>query len=473
MVTSIFLFGCSANTFEISNKNISEFGETGLSFFVDKNVSYKDELLNAVNEAIEQLNNAGGGISELVNYHNDILDGKTPTLSFELPNLEDNTDGTIVVYSSVDGPPFDYLGENNEVMGMEIDVLKFAAEILNKKIVTRICTFGALVQNIVQESDEWRISGVGVAVTEERLKKVSFTDPYWVMKLNIISKESEGFDSIHNLNGKNIGVYTGESGANYINECKTNGTLSSDTIVTEYTTPQSAFQAFLSEKVDAVVCLDYVADGLIKNNISNAEINGFYKVFIQDGRWKLYLQGLGNSLLVASFGFVISLTVGILLAVCLFYIEKTKKLKPLGYAIEGVVNIIRAVPLLLQLLIGYFVVLTFINQAVIVAIIVFGINSSAYMCEIIRGGLKSVDVNQYDAAVSLGSKPLKSIFDIILPQGLKICLPSICNELITNLKLTSLVGWISIIDLTQAATIISTNTFEYFLPLMIVAVVYV
>ena len=95
------------------------------------------------------------------------------------------------------------------------------------------------------------------------------------------------------------------------------------------------------------------------------------------------------------------------------------------------------------------------------------------MCEIVCGGLKSVDTNQYDAAISLGAKPMRSIFDIVLPQGLKICLPSISNELITDLKLTSLVGWISIIDLMQAATIISTNTFEYFLPLTIVAVVYV
>lgn len=415
-----------------------------------------------------------GGISELVKFHNDVIDGKTPEpLSFDLPNLDDNTGGEIVVYSSVDGPPFDYLGENNEVMGMEIDVLKFAAEILNKKIVTRICTFGAIVQNLVQQSNEWRISGVGMAVTEERLQKVSFSNSYWVMKLNIISNKNENYNSINQLNGKNIGVYTGESGANYIKECKTNGSLSSDTEVTEFPTPQSAFQAFLANKVDVVVCLDYVADGLIKNNQASSESNAFYKVFIQDARWKLYLQGLGNSLLVASFGFIISLSVGILFAVLLFYIEKTNRLKTIGTIINIIVTIIRAMPLLLQLLIGYFVVFTFIDQAVIVAIIVFGLNSSAYMCEIVGGGLKSVDVNQYDAAISLGSKPLRSIFDIILPQGIKICLPSICNELITNLKLTSLVGWISIIDLTQAATIISINTFEYFLPLMIVAVIYI
>ncbi len=148
---------------------------------------------------------------------------------------------------------------------MEIDVLKFAAEILNKKIVTRICTFGAIVQNLAQQSNEWRISGVGMAVTEERLQKVSFSDSYWVMKLNIISDGNDGLNSVNQLNGKNIGVYTGESGANYINECKKNGILSLETVITEYPTPQSAFQGFLSDKVDVVVCLDYVAGGLINS----------------------------------------------------------------------------------------------------------------------------------------------------------------------------------------------------------------
>lgn len=199
----------------------------------------------------------------------------------------------------------------------------------------------------------------------------------------------------------------------------------------------------------------------------------FYKVFIQNDRWKLYLEGLGNSLCVAVFGMIISFVLGVLIAMVLYYSEKTGKLKILSKIINVIVNLIRAIPLLLQLLIGYFAILTFIDSAVIVAIIVFGINSSAYMCEVIRGGLLSVDDTQFEAAVSLGMTPWQSVRKVILPQGLKNCLLSIGNEIITILKMTSLVGWISIIDLTQAANIISVNTFEYFLPLAIVACIYI
>ena len=199
----------------------------------------------------------------------------------------------------------------------------------------------------------------------------------------------------------------------------------------------------------------------------------FEKVFIFNDRWKLYLEGLGNSLLVALFGFMISLSLGILIAMILCYCNKTKKLKWLAKLLMFIINIIRAVPLLLQLLLGYFAILFFIDSALIIAIIVFGINSSAYMAEIIRGGFNSIDNTQYESALSIGLTPMQAIGKILLPQALKNSLLSIGNELITVLKMTSLVGYISIIDLTQAANIISTNTFDYFLPLAIVAVIYI
>ena len=187
-------------------------------------------------------------------------------------------------------------------------------------------------------------------------------------------------------------------------------------------------------------------------------MSSFYEVFIMNDRWKLYLQGLGNSLLIAFFSFIISFIVGALLSSFLYYCSKNKKFKILSMALNFVINIVRAVPLLLWLLLGYFVIFVFINQSLVVAIIIFGFNSVAYMCEIMRGGIDSVGNGQYDACMSIGLSPVKSFTKIILPQAIKNSLPSICNELITVLKMTSLVGWISIIDLTQAANIISTNT---------------
>lgn len=199
----------------------------------------------------------------------------------------------------------------------------------------------------------------------------------------------------------------------------------------------------------------------------------FYEVFVMNDRWKLYLQGLGNSLLIAFVGFIISFLVGAIISSFLYYCEKNKKYKVLAALLNFVINIVRAVPLLLWLLLGYFCIFVFIEHALIVAIIIFGFNSAAYMCEIMRGGINSVGNGQYDACMSIGLSPVKTFTKIILPQAIKNSLPSICNELITVLKMTSLVGWISIIDLTQAANIISTNTFNYFLPLIIVAIIYI
>jgi len=199
----------------------------------------------------------------------------------------------------------------------------------------------------------------------------------------------------------------------------------------------------------------------------------FKKVFIENDRWKLYLEGLGNSLQVAFFGFLLAFVLGVFLALTLYYAQRKKKLKWLAFIIRQYINLIRAIPLLLLLLLGYFSILVFIESAILIAILVFGIHSSAYIAEIIRGGIESVDKGQVDAAKSLGFSYNQTMLKIVLPQGLKNCLPSIGNELITLLKMTSIVGWISIIDLTQAANIISTNTFEFFMPLVIIAIVYV
>lgn len=264
-IAAVALFSMSACTYrgEISNNNIEEFTESGLSFFLDKDASYKDAVLNATNEVIEELGH--DKIAELIAHHNKLIKGEDSTLSFDLPNLNDNTNGILVVFSSVDGPPFDYLGEGNKVIGMEIDIFKFVAEKLNKKIETRICVFGAIIQNVTADSTEWRVSGVGVRVTPEREEVVAFSNSYWTMKLNIISKEKDNFSSVVQLNDKKIGVYTGESGAVFMQEKKDDNTLSSKTKIIEYATPQSAFQAFLSGKVDTIVVLDYVADGLVNN----------------------------------------------------------------------------------------------------------------------------------------------------------------------------------------------------------------
>ena len=202
-------------------------------------------------------------------------------------------------------------------------------------------------------------------------------------------------------------------------------------------------------------------------------LEDFHIVFIENDRWKLYLEGLGNSLLIALFGAIIGFVVGGLLALVLYWCKGKDAFAGLAFIIRQYINLFRAIPLVVLLLLGYFVVFAFVANAVTVAIIVFGVLFSAFFAEIIRGGIESVDTGQIDAARSLGFSYWQTMFKIILPQGLKNCLPSIGNEIIMVLKSTSLVGWIAIIDMTQAANIISSNTFIFFMPLILVAIVYV
>jgi len=199
----------------------------------------------------------------------------------------------------------------------------------------------------------------------------------------------------------------------------------------------------------------------------------FHAVFIENGRWKLYLEGLGNTLLITIFGSLLAFVLGMILALVLYRCKNSAALAGIAFIIRQYINIMRGIPIVVLLLIGYFSVFVFIPSAIIVAILVFGIGMSPYFAEIIRGGIESVDKGQVDAACALGFSFNFTMFKIILPQGLKKCLPSIGNQLTTILKLTTFVGWIAIVDITQAANIVSSNTFIYFMPLVFVAVVYV
>jgi len=201
--------------------------------------------------------------------------------------------------------------------------------------------------------------------------------------------------------------------------------------------------------------------------------NDFRTVFIENDRWRLYLEGLGNTLLITVFGSLLGFALGMLLALALYRCKNSAALAGVAFIIRQYINVFRAIPLVVLLLVGYFSVFIFVPSAIVVAILVIGISTSAYFAEIIRGGIDSVDTGQIDAARSLGFSYSQTMRKIILPQGLKNCLPSIGNELTMILKLTSLVGWIAIVDMTQAANIISSNTFIYFMPLCFVAVVYI
>jgi His/Glu/Gln/Arg/opine family amino acid ABC transporter permease subunit len=199
----------------------------------------------------------------------------------------------------------------------------------------------------------------------------------------------------------------------------------------------------------------------------------FYNAFIIKDRWKLYISGLGITLEIALLAGIIGIIIGCLVALMkLSEPRKGHKHSWMWYIATAYVDIIRGTPSVLQLLIMWFIVFSSSKNGVLVASLSFGINSGAYVSEIIRAGILAVDRGQMEAGRSLGLSKAQTMKEIVLPQAFKNVLPPIGNEFITLIKETAIVGYVSLSDLTRVASQISSSTYEAFMPLIGAAVIY-
>ncbi len=199
----------------------------------------------------------------------------------------------------------------------------------------------------------------------------------------------------------------------------------------------------------------------------------FYQNFIEDDRWKYIVNGLGNTIKITLFAVLLGIALGFLVAIIRSTYEKTGKLKLLNLLCRVYLTVIRGTPVLIQLLLIYFVVFGSVRiDKSLVAILAFGINSGAYVAEIFRSGIMSIDNGQFEAGRSLGFNYTQTMIYIIMPQAFKNVLPALGNEFIVLLKETSVAGYIAIQDLTKGADIIRSRTYSAFMPLMAAAVIY-
>lgn len=199
----------------------------------------------------------------------------------------------------------------------------------------------------------------------------------------------------------------------------------------------------------------------------------FYQNFIEDDRWKYIVSGLGNTIRITFFAVLLGIALGFLVAIIRSTYEKTHKLRFLDLLCKVYLTVIRGTPVLIQLLIIYFVVFGSIRiDKVLVSVLAFGINSGAYVAEIFRSGIMSIDNGQFEAGRSLGFNYAQTMFYIIMPQAFKNVLPALGNEFIVLLKETSVAGYIAVQDLTKGADIIRSRTYSAFMPLMAAAVLY-
>ncbi|MBR7181875.1 MAG: amino acid ABC transporter permease [Clostridia bacterium] len=198
----------------------------------------------------------------------------------------------------------------------------------------------------------------------------------------------------------------------------------------------------------------------------------FSKAFFVQDRWKMYLEGLGNTLLIALIAALIGVAIGVTIAMLKYINKKTGKLKIVTKICDVYITIIRGTPVVLQLMILYFIVFAFWDNGIMIGAITFGLNSGAYVAEIARAGFESVDDGQMEAGRSLGLSTWQTMRAIIIPQAVRNCLPPLFNEFIMLVKETAIVGYVGIRDLGKVPGLIQSRTFDYLFPLLIAAVFY-
>ena len=210
----------------------------------------------------------------------------------------------------------------------------------------------------------------------------------------------------------------------------------------------------------------------------------FILCFIDDNRWEWLVEGFVNSVLITVLAIVIGLFFGIVLAAIRSSYDKNEESLKLrggaGYTLLKILNgvakvyitVIRGIPVVVQLMIWYFVILVTQDNDIVVAVVAFGFNSAAYVAEIFRGGIMSIDNGQFEAGRSLGFNYVQTMIYIVIPQTIKATLPTLLNEIIALLKETSVAGYVGIMDLTKAGDLIRGRTFEAFMPLIAVAIIY-
>jgi len=198
----------------------------------------------------------------------------------------------------------------------------------------------------------------------------------------------------------------------------------------------------------------------------------FVMAFVEGDRWKLYLKGLGVTIEIAFFAAVLGLLIGTLVALMRLSVKRNGK-KTLWSRLAGAyIDVIRWTPSVLQLLIMWFIVMKSCKNGTLVAVLSFGINSGAYVAEIVRGGLMSVDVGQTEAGRSLGLNYVDTMRYIIIPQAFKNILPALGNEFIVLFKDTSLVSSIGVAEVLYYAEAVGFKTYQYMFPYFGVAIMY-
>lgn len=445
----------------------------------------------------------------------------------ETVNVDTAQPKTLRMVTEATFPPYEYR-ENGRIVGIDPDVVREIAQRNGYALVIEDMPFNALIAAV--QSGKADIAAAGITVTEERKKSVNFTETYVTAGQSIILPKGSSIKSVADLKGKRIGVQQSTTGDIYVTEnigdperfdnaslvCAaiTSGRLDagvvdsapaeefvkrSDSLMLlpepltseEYAFAVNKNREDLLNMINATLA-EMKEEGLITHIVMKHEKNvsskkdevaetgfwadvkdDFYTNFVDDNRYLYLLNGFVKTIEISAGAVVLGILIGFLVAVIRSAADQTGKLKIANLICKFYLTVIRGTPVVVQLLIIYFVIFGSVDiNKVVIAIIAFGLNSGAYVAEIIRSGIMSIDKGQLEAGRSLGLSYPKTMVLIILPQAFKNVLPALGNEFIVLLKETSISGYIALEDLTKGGDIIRGQTYNAFVPLMAVAIIY-
>ncbi len=429
--------------------------------------------------------------------------------------------GFIRVSTNAEFEPFEYK-DGDKLVGIDIDIAKKIADSLGVSMKTDDVSYDAITLELANENCDFAIAAM--SYSEDKAKSVDFSDPYYYSKQAVMVSNSSDVKSAADLTDKRIGVHMGTTGDIYCTQNFKNADIQ------RYSKGSDAVLDLINGRIDAVVIDEVPARKLIKLSNNKAKLLGsylfeesyriavpkgnaelldyvnlslgkmkndgeidkivnkytttggtssvdivaqFYNNLMYKDRYKMILSGLLATVKITAMTLLIGIVIG--LAVALVKVSRRNNLafKILKGLSNVYLTVIRGTPIVVQLFVIYYIIFASTGLSkIMVAMIAFGINSGAYVSEIIRSGILSVDSGQYEAGRSLGLSGKITMTKIILPQAFKNVLPTLVNEFIQLIKETSVAGFIGVMDLSRAGDIIRSQTYEPFAPLMTVALIY-
>lgn len=466
------LFGCSSPKEKVKVKQIA-LTEESYAFAIAKE---NDQLENEVNEYLNEIIKSG----ELNEIINSFFNG-TANFSYSNPASKQ---GCFVVATNAYFPPFEYYN-GNKFSGVDILIAYNLAQRLGKTLYVEDMDFNAVIPSV--QSGNCDIAMAGLTINEERLDAVDFSIPYYKSSQVLIVRQSDTlFDNCNSAseieqvllkqnNDYVVGAQNGTTGYMYIKGDSGFGYEGYSNLTTVgFTTGALAVRDLVNGRINAVI-MDLQPGLAIADSINSNNFSQFFDKFITQKGYLLTLEGLKNTVIIAVLALLIGFIIGTIITTIKLIPSNKTIMKILRAALEVYITVLRGTPLLVQLLLCHFALFPAFGikiSYVAEAVVVFGLNSSAYLAEAVRAGVNSVDKGQTEAGRALGFSFAQTMTKIVLPQAIRNILPTLGNEFIALIKETSVANLIAVTDLTRSLTAIAESTYDYFIPYIVLALIY-